>query len=98
MQNVVCCNHARVRSSAGKFTQSRSSQGAAVIANASWKGDSLHFAFRTVYCVHFMLCAVTFRGAALQQHWHASLSPGPLASNICKQSSYTYWRNVHHDF
>ena len=35
MQNVVCCNHARMRSSAGKSTQSRSSQGAAEIANAS---------------------------------------------------------------
>jgi hypothetical protein len=35
MQNVVCCNHARMRSSAGKSTQLHSSQGAAEIANAS---------------------------------------------------------------
>jgi hypothetical protein len=35
MQNVVCCNHARMRSCAGKSTQSHSSQGAAEITNAS---------------------------------------------------------------
>jgi hypothetical protein len=31
MQNVVCCNHARMRSSAGKATQSRRAQQCAAV-------------------------------------------------------------------
>jgi hypothetical protein len=31
MQNVVCCNHARMRSSAGKATQSRRTQQCAAV-------------------------------------------------------------------
>jgi hypothetical protein len=42
MQNVVCCNHARMRSSAGKATQLRRAQQCAAVKATNYCGRFSH--------------------------------------------------------